>query len=209
MLSTDYTACRSAILQTRQCVAHRQSGERGGLALPRVDFACYLTDVTRAMLQSVGQPADASSIQAIFRQSRVSYSTLIIGLLYLLRYTQSPATAVFGATSDGKVTLAVCLLLASKFLQDRNASNAAWCALAGIPLPLFNQAECRFLTSIEHRLCVSEPVFAKWADYLLRNAQSTASACKKDLRFAPQADAATKNSTAGNKRLRQLQPSEC
>lgn len=169
------------------------------------------------MLQSVGHSLDASDIQAILRQSHVSYATLIIGLLYLLRYTQSPATAGCASRTvgDGKVTLAVCLLLASKFLQDRNASNAAWCALAGIPLSLFNQAECRFLASIDYRLCVSEPVFARWVGYLLlRHEHVAVYACRDDLcsepRFAPHADAATKSSTAGgNKRLRRLQASEC
>lgn len=137
--------------------------------LPKqVDYSRYLVDVTCVMLKALRMHIEPDIIQQVFRRSHVCYSTLIVSLLYLLRYIQAHLIKRQDSISDGLTLLAVCLLSASKFIQDQNASNAAWASLTTVTLEAFNHAEMEFLSAIGYRVCVSEQVFVSWVEYLFK-----------------------------------------
>ena len=137
--------------------------------LPKqVDYSRYLVDVTRVMLKALGRHIDPDVIAAVFRKSHVCYSTLIVSLLYLLRYLQARPIQGRHDTPDGLTLLVVCLLTASKFVQDQNASNVAWASLTTATVETFNHAELDFLSAIGYRVCVGEQVFVSWVEYLFK-----------------------------------------
>lgn len=134
----------------------------------QVDYSRYLVNVTGVMLKALRRHIEPDIIQQVFRRSHVCYSTLIVSLLYLLRYIQSHPIKRHSNLSDGLTLLAVCLLSASKFVQDQNASNAAWASLTTVTLEAFNHAEMEFLSAIGYKVCVGEQVFESWVEYLFK-----------------------------------------
>lgn len=60
------------------------------------------------------------------------------------------------------------LILASKYLQDRNYSARAWSKISGLQTQEINVNEKAFLAAIDWRLHISEVVFQKWTDLVLK-----------------------------------------
>lgn len=65
------------------------------------------------------------------------------------------------------------LMLASKYLNDRNASNSAWSRISGIPLETLNKMEMKLLSFIEYKLHVEVDLFDRWIKFLFQPAKIT------------------------------------
>ncbi|KAK9712648.1 PHO85 cyclin-5 [Basidiobolus ranarum] len=59
------------------------------------------------------------------------------------------------------------LIVASKFLQDRNYSNKAWAKITGLSSSEINHNEIAFLRLIDYRLFIPPPAFARWSSMLI------------------------------------------
>ena len=69
--------------------------------------------------------------------------------------------------------LVTALMLASKYLNDRNASNSAWSRISGIPLETLNQMEMKLLSFIEYKLHVEVDLFDRWIKFLFQPTKLT------------------------------------
>ncbi|KAL2136071.1 hypothetical protein VTI74DRAFT_5651 [Chaetomium olivicolor] len=114
-------------------------------------------------------------IQETLRRSRTSYSTLQVALYYLILI--KPHVPTYDFTSEqpddchasqaiqcGRRMFLAALILASKYLQDRNYSARAWSKISGLNTLELNQNEMTFLLAVNWKLHVTEEVYKRWAD---------------------------------------------
>jgi hypothetical protein len=126
-------------------------------------------------------------IQETLRRSQTSYSTLQVALYYLILI--KPHVPTFDFTmeqpDDGHATRALqcgrrmflsALILASKYLQDRNYSARAWSKICGLSTHEINQNEMTFLVAVNWRLHITDAVFQRWTDVVLQFTPSPGSA---------------------------------
>ncbi|WEW56714.1 PHO85 cyclin-5 [Emydomyces testavorans] len=120
-----------------------------------------------------------SFIQETLRRSRTSYSTLQVALYYLIlikpripardfTMEQTGIPQSLRAMQCGRRMFLAALILASKYLQDRNYSARAWSKISGLSTGEINQNELTFLDAVRWRLHISEPVFQRWTDVVLK-----------------------------------------
>ncbi|KAL1956378.1 hypothetical protein VTO42DRAFT_7361 [Malbranchea cinnamomea] len=118
-------------------------------------------------------------IQETLRRSRTSYSTLQVALYYLILIkncvpkmnftTEQPRDSTYPrAMQCGRRMFLAALILASKYLQDRNYSARAWSKISGLSTAEINQNEWAFLEAVNWKLHISEPVFQRWTDIVLK-----------------------------------------
>jgi len=120
-------------------------------------------------------------IQETLRRSRTSYSTLQVALYYLILirphlpamdYQPSELDAeeaqLVRAKQCGRRMFLAALILASKYLQDRNYSARAWSKISGLNTQEINVNEVAFLKAVDWKLHMSEMVFQKWTDLVLK-----------------------------------------
>ncbi|KAI5816546.1 hypothetical protein BZA77DRAFT_56641 [Pyronema omphalodes] len=127
-------------------------------------------------------------IQETLRRSRTSYSTLQVALYYLI--VIRPHLPVLNTDCSGLSTSEIqlvrakqcgrrmflaALILASKYLQDRNYSARAWSKISGLSIQEINVNEMAFLKAIDWKLHISEAVFQKWTDLVLKYTTSPGS----------------------------------
>ncbi|TGO58179.1 hypothetical protein BOTNAR_0186g00080 [Botryotinia narcissicola] len=123
-------------------------------------------------------------IQETLRRSRTSYSTLQVALYYLIlikpfvpktdfTMEQSDDTQSFRALQCGRRMFLSALILASKYLQDRNYSSRAWSKISGLPTLEINQNEIAFLLAVKWELHITEKVFQRWTDIVLNYTPSS------------------------------------
>ncbi len=117
-------------------------------------------------------------IEETLRRSKTSYSTLQVALYYLVLikpfvpkrdFTQEqrmdcPASR---ALMCGRRMFLAALILASKYLQDRNYSAKAWSKMSGLKVCEINSNERSFLSKVNWKLHIPEPVFKRWTDVVL------------------------------------------
>lgn len=114
-------------------------------------------------------------IQETLRRSRTSYSTLQVALYYLMLIrphvpshdftTEQPDDRYCNqAVQCGRRMFLAALILASKYLQDRNYSARAWSKISGLKTLEINQNEMTFLLAVNWKLHVTEEVYKRWAD---------------------------------------------
>ena len=114
-------------------------------------------------------------IQETLRRSRTSYSTLQVALYYLILIKNCVPKVDFTmeqpvqfarprAMQCGRRMFLAALILASKYLQDRNYSARAWSKISGLSTAEINQNEWAFLEAVDWKLHVPEPVFQRWSD---------------------------------------------
>ncbi|OZJ04944.1 hypothetical protein BZG36_01761 [Bifiguratus adelaidae] len=116
-------------------------------------------------------------IQEVLRRSKTTYATLQVALFYLYRIKSmviERLTKFFGGARDASATpddyLLCCgrrvflaaLIVASKFLQDRNFKNHAWAKIAGLDVSEVNRTERLFLQIIDYRTFIQKETFDKW-----------------------------------------------
>ncbi|KAJ5608703.1 hypothetical protein N7528_009270 [Penicillium herquei] len=118
-------------------------------------------------------------IQETLRRSRTSYSTLQVALYYLIKIKEHvPAhdftkeqprdISTMRAMQCGRRMFLAALILASKYLQDRNYSARAWSKISGLNTLEINQNELMFLQAVGWRLHISEATFQRWTDLVLK-----------------------------------------
>lgn len=123
-------------------------------------------------------------IEETLRRSRTSYSTLQVALYYLVLikpfvpkndFTQEqvmdcPANR---ALMCGRRMFLAALILASKYLQDRNYSAKAWSKMSGLKITEINTNERTFLNKVQWKLHMHKPIFDKWQEIVLKYTPNT------------------------------------
>jgi hypothetical protein len=112
-------------------------------------------------------------IQETLRRSKTSYSTLQVALYYLILI--KPHVPKFDFTMEqpddvcsnrsfqcGRRMFLAALILASKYLQDRNYSARAWSKISGLNVHEINQNEMMFLLAIDWKLHVANETYLRW-----------------------------------------------
>ncbi|KAK2600901.1 hypothetical protein N8I77_010402 [Diaporthe amygdali] len=118
-------------------------------------------------------------IQETLRRSRTSYSTLQVALYYLVLikdhlpdrdFTMEQADDCHAsrALQCGRRMFLAALILASKYLQDRNYSARAWSKISGLATHEINQNEMAFLLAVNWNLHVTEEVYNRWTDCVMK-----------------------------------------
>lgn len=113
-------------------------------------------------------------ITETLRRSKTSYSTLQVAMYYLVllkehlpkcdfTQEQSCILADRRAMQCGRRMFLAALMLASKFLQDRNYSTRAWGKITGLPTSEINTNELKFLEAVDWKLHVSKEKFERWS----------------------------------------------
>lgn len=115
-------------------------------------------------------------ITETLRRSKTSYSTLQIALFYLILLKQClPELASPGQSGQSGCRAMLCgrrmfltaLILASKYLQDRNYSARAWSKISGLPMKEINDNERRYLRFVGWDLHVPKDAFENWSKIVL------------------------------------------
>jgi len=142
-------------------------------------------------------------IQEVLRRSRTTYSTLQTALFYLFRVKNAivtrlreraareaeQRTSAPGQCSEddligcGRRMFLAALMVASKYLQDKNYRNRAWAKISGLSVNEINATEIAFLKLIDYNLFVSKPTFDRW--YMLLHAQVASANANKDDQQTP------------------------
>lgn len=147
---------------------------------PPIDYSRYLIDLICRFLESfqglckipsgVCRFSIQNFVRHILHQSRISYATVATGLLYLLWCKQAlkKNMSKYRKTITLYEVFVASLVLSSKYLNDRNASNSAWSRISGIPLETLNRTEMLLLSVIEYRLHVDVDLFNRWITFLFQ-----------------------------------------
>jgi hypothetical protein len=116
-------------------------------------------------------------IQETLRRSKTSYSTLQVTMYYLILikphvpaydFTQEqPLDAQSDRTLQcGRRIFLAALILASKYLQDRNYSARAWSRISGLNTQEINQNEMAFLLAVNWNLHIPDEIWQRWTKIL-------------------------------------------
>lgn len=122
-------------------------------------------------------------VQEVLRRSKTSYSTLQVALYYLIliqscipkhdfTMEQSEDSPACRSMQCGRRMFLAALILASKYLQDRNFSARAWSKISGLQTCEINSNEMLFLSAVNWKLHIPQPVFDKWTDIVLKYSPS-------------------------------------
>ena len=122
-------------------------------------------------------------VQEVLRRSKTSYSTLQVALYYLIliqscipkhdfTMEQSEDSPACRSMQCGRRMFLAALILASKYLQDRNFSARAWSKISGLQTCEINSNEIAFLSAVNWKLHIPQPVFDKWTDIVLKYSPS-------------------------------------
>ena len=178
----------------------RQSERKGNFVDCLVDSATQMVEVIWQLAEPKSRCENASGrgvlplrtfIQETLRRSRTSYSTLQVALYYLILikahlpkhdFTMSqPEDTSLRALQCGRRMFLAALILASKYLQDRNYSARAWSKISGLKVCEINTNEMAFLEAVNWKLHITDPIWEKWQEVVLRhtpnNPPSSPGAC--------------------------------
>jgi hypothetical protein len=122
-------------------------------------------------------------IQETLRRSRTSYSTLQVALYYLILikphvpdhdFTMEQPDDCYAhrALQCGRRMFLAALILASKYLQDRNYSTRAWSKISGLNTQEINQNETAFLLAVNWKLHISDEVYTRWTECVMKHKPS-------------------------------------
>ncbi|PKS09503.1 hypothetical protein jhhlp_004120 [Lomentospora prolificans] len=117
-------------------------------------------------------------IQETLKRSRTSYSTLQVTMYYLIlikghvprqdfTMEQPKDNHATRALQCGRRVFLAALILASKYLQDRNYSARAWSKISGLHTQEINQNETAFLHAVNWNLHITNTVWKRWTRVLL------------------------------------------
>lgn len=76
------------------------------------------------------------------------------------------------ALQCGRRMFLAALILASKYLQDRNYSARAWSKISGLATHEINQNEMAFLLTVNWNLHITEEVYNRWTDCVMKHTPS-------------------------------------
>ena len=122
-------------------------------------------------------------VQEVLRRSKTSYSTLQVALYYLVliqhalprfdfTMEQADDSSACRAMQCGRRMFLAALILASKYLQDRNFSARAWSRISGLRTCEINTNELAFLSAVRWKLHITETIYQKWVDIVLSHSPS-------------------------------------
>ncbi|KAK4660244.1 PHO85 cyclin-5 [Podospora pseudocomata] len=159
----------------------------------KVNFVDNLVDTSTHMVEAIwptSSPACKevgssavlplrSFIQETLRRSRTSYSTLQVALYYLVlirphvpshdfTMEQPDSNRECQALQCGRRMFLAALILASKYLQDRNYSARAWSRISGLKTSEINQNEMAFILAVNWNLHITEETYKKWSESVLK-----------------------------------------
>lgn len=117
-------------------------------------------------------------IQEILKRTKTSFSTLQVALYYLLlikahvpgfdfSMEQPPDMAAVRGFQCGRRMFLASIILASKYLQDRNYSSKAWSKITSLPVEEINANEMAFLRAVQWKLHIPESKFNRWQSILV------------------------------------------
>jgi PHO85 cyclin-5 len=121
-------------------------------------------------------------IHETLRRSKTSYSTLQVALYYIVLLKGKVSDRDFTkeqprpddnqqstcrAMQCGRRMFLAALMLASKYLQDRNYSTRAWSKISGLRIPEINENETEYLKSIDYALHIKKEEFENWSKIVL------------------------------------------
>ncbi|KAF1360020.1 hypothetical protein EJ07DRAFT_118057 [Lizonia empirigonia] len=162
----------------------------------KVNFVDCLVDSATQMVEVIWQLSEPKSrcetvagrgvlplrtfIQETLRRSRTSYSTLQVALYYLIlikshlpkhdfTMQQQSEDASMRALQCGRRMFLAALILASKYLQDRNYSARAWSKISGLKVCEINTNEMAFLMTVNWKLHITDSIWEKWQEVVLRH----------------------------------------
>lgn len=118
-------------------------------------------------------------IEETLRRSRTSYSTLQVGLYYLIlikphvpshdfTMEQTDESHASRVLQCGRRMFLAALILASKWLQDRNYSARAWSRISGLKISEINENEIAFLVAVNWKLHIGEDLYNTWSDCVMK-----------------------------------------
>ena len=118
-------------------------------------------------------------IEEVLKRSKTSYSTLQVALYYLVLIKpwipkvdftkeQHDDSHASRAMQCGRRMFLAALILASKYLQDRNYSARAWSKISGLKVSEINTNEMAFVAAVNWKLHIPEPLFQRWTDIVLK-----------------------------------------
>ncbi|CAO3640173.1 unnamed protein product [Cunninghamella echinulata] len=126
-------------------------------------------------------------IYEILKRSKTTYSNLQVCLFYLFRVkhvvllhmanqqqkqnnnndnSNNNKKRMDDMISCGRRMFLASLMVASKYLQDKNYRNRAWSRISGLSLNEINAAEFTFLKLINYNLYISKETFDQWYSLL-------------------------------------------
>lgn len=122
-------------------------------------------------------------IEETLRRSRTSYSTLQVGLYYLIlikphipahdfTMEQTDESHASRVLQCGRRMFLAALILASKWLQDRNYSARAWSKISGLKISEINENELAFLAAVNWKLHIGEDLYKIWSDCVMEHTPS-------------------------------------
>lgn len=140
-----------------------------------VDAAVLI--VRRLWADDCGLPADVLRhfIVETSRRSKTSLSTMQLALMYCLRVRRTEDAHAYDpqprphavqprSVDSGRHNFLSALILASKYLQDRNFSNKAWAKISMVDVADVNANERRFLAILDWNLHITCDRFKRWTD---------------------------------------------
>ncbi|KAF2741144.1 hypothetical protein EJ04DRAFT_530736 [Polyplosphaeria fusca] len=170
----------------------RQSERKGNFVDCLVDSATQMVEVIWPLSVPSSRCESASGrgvlplrtfIQETLRRSRSSYSTLQVALYYLIlikahvpkhdfTMEQPEDVASLRALQCGRRMFLAALILASKYLQDRNFSARAWSKISGLKVCEINTNEMAFLAAVNWKLHITDPIWERWQDIVFKHTPS-------------------------------------
>ena len=124
-------------------------------------------------------------IQEVLKRSKTSYYTLQVALYYLIlvkpyipkvdRARENELSHSQRAMQCGRRMFLSALILASKYLQDRNYSARAWSKISGLKISEINSNEMTFVIAVNWKLHIPEAQFQRWANIVFRYSTSQTS----------------------------------
>ena len=124
-------------------------------------------------------------ITETLRRSRTSYSTLQVALFYLVLIKdelpdtnfcmeQGSADESYRSMQCGRRMFLTALILASKYLQDRNYSTRAWSKISGLRAKEIHINEMHYCRQVSWNLHIPQEKFQRWSRIVLRLSAPTA-----------------------------------
>lgn len=105
-------------------------------------------------------------IREILKRSRATYSMLQLALFYIFRIKKTNQ-----AVPCIRRMFLAALIIASKYLNDKNYKNKAWAKITSLTVHEINNTEIVFLKLIDYQLYVSKPLYDKWVSLLINHIQ--------------------------------------
>ncbi|GAN10489.1 hypothetical protein MAM1_0361c10030 [Mucor ambiguus] len=137
-----------------------------------IDCAADIIDSIWTNNRSTKIMSTARFIREILKRSRATYSMLQLALFYIFRIKkliferlQQPLTNNELVCCGRRMFLAA-LMVASKYLNDKNYRNKTWAKIASLNVTEITATEMVFLKLIDYQLYVSKPLYDKWVSLL-------------------------------------------